>query len=100
MNKTSKKILYGGFAVVALAGIIALLVSVFSPPKQIVEETETPTPPQTEQATTETASAEDEITPPGHNNFPPSGASGACSVGWNLFMLGLFMESFSGGSSV
>ncbi len=37
MNKTDK-ILYGGFAVVALACIVAILVSVFSPPKQIVEE--------------------------------------------------------------
>ena len=58
MNKLDK-LLYGGFAVVALAGIVALLVSVFSPPKKTAEETETPTP--------ETASAEDEITPPeGH----------------------------------
>ena len=51
MNKTNK-ILYGGFAAVALAGIVALLVSVFSPPKKTAEEkTETPTPPQTEQST-------------------------------------------------
>ena len=64
MNKTSKKILYGGFAAVALAGIVALLVSVFSPPKQIAEETETPTPPQTEPVPTETASAGDETTLP------------------------------------
>ena len=43
MNKTDK-FLYGGFAVVAIAGIVAMLVSVFSPPKQIAEEpAETPT---------------------------------------------------------
>lgn len=42
MNKTDK-LLYGGFAVVILGGITAMLVSVFSPPKQIVEEpVETP----------------------------------------------------------
>ena len=42
MTKTNK-IFYGGFAVVALAGIVAMLVYVFSPPMQIVEETvETP----------------------------------------------------------
>ena len=64
MNKTNK-LLYGGFAAVVLAGIVALLVSVFSPPKKIAEETvETPTPPQTEPTTTETASVEEEITPP------------------------------------
>ena len=52
MNKLDK-LLYGGFAVVALAGIVAMLVSIFSPPKQIAEEEtgETPTPPQTEQPT-------------------------------------------------
>lgn len=50
MNKTNK-FLYGGFAAVVLAGIVALLVSVFSPPKQKAEETETPTPPQTGQTT-------------------------------------------------
>lgn len=32
MNKTDN--LYGGFAVVAIAGIVAMMVSVFSPPKQ------------------------------------------------------------------
>ena len=37
MNKTDK-FLYGGFAAVALAGLVTMLVSVFSPPKQIVEE--------------------------------------------------------------
>ena len=60
------KLLYGGFAAVALAGIVAMLVSVFSPPKQIAEEEtiETPTPPEAEPATTETALAEDEIMPP------------------------------------
>lgn len=44
MNKIDK-ILYGGFAVVAIGVVVAILVTVFSPPKQIVEETiETPTP--------------------------------------------------------
>ena len=38
MNKTDK-FLYGGFAVVAFAGIVAMLVSVFSQPKQTEEET-------------------------------------------------------------
>lgn len=38
MNKTDK-LLYGGFAVVAFAGIVAMLVSVFLPPKQPAEET-------------------------------------------------------------
>lgn len=37
MNKTDK-FLYGGFAVVAIAVIVAMLVTVFSPPKQIAEE--------------------------------------------------------------
>ena len=56
MNKTDK-FLYGGFAVVALAGIIAMLVAVFSPPKSVVEETDkTSTPPQNEQTKMETAS--------------------------------------------
>ena len=42
MNKIDK-FLYGGFGVVALVGIVAMLVSVFSPPTQIVEEiVETP----------------------------------------------------------
>lgn len=36
MNKTNK-FLYGGFGVVALAGIVAMLVSIFSPPTQIVK---------------------------------------------------------------
>ena len=52
MNKTDK-ILYSGFAVVAIGGIVAMLVSVFSPPKQIAEET-TETP-KTELQTLETA---------------------------------------------
>ena len=38
MNKIDK-LLYGGFGVVALAVIVIMLVSVFSPPTQIVEET-------------------------------------------------------------
>ena len=64
MNKTNK-LLYGGFAVVALAGIVDMLVSVLSPPKRTTEETIEPsTTPQTEQATTETALAEDAIMPP------------------------------------
>ena len=42
MNKADK-FLYGGFAVVIIGGITAMLVSVFSPPKQTAEETvETP----------------------------------------------------------
>ena len=61
MNKTNK-LLYGGFAAVVIAGIVALLVSVFSPPKQLAEETVEP--PQTEPATQQTDSAEDEITMP------------------------------------
>ena len=52
MTKTDK-FLYGGF-VVALASLAAMLVSGFSPPKQIVEETvKTPMPPQIEQTTPE-----------------------------------------------
>ena len=44
MSQTkTNKFLYGGFAIVALAGIVALLVSIFSLPKQTEEETaETP----------------------------------------------------------
>ncbi len=49
MNKTDK-LLYSGFAAVALAGIVAMLVSVFSPPKKTAEE-ETIALPQTEPAT-------------------------------------------------
>lgn len=60
MNKTDK-LLYGGFGVVALAIITAMLVSVFSSPKQAEETVE---PPQTEPATMETASAPDEVTMP------------------------------------
>lgn len=52
MTKTDK-FLYGGFAVVATAGLVAMLMSVFSPPKQITEEiVDTP---QIEQKTMETA---------------------------------------------
>lgn len=54
MNKTDK-ILYGGFAVVATGVVVAMLVSVFAPPKKIAEE-ETVEP--------QTDSAEAEITPP------------------------------------
>ncbi len=39
MNKIDK-LLYGGFGAIALVGIVVMLVSVFSPPKQIVEETD------------------------------------------------------------
>ena len=39
MNKADK-FLYGGFAVVIIGGIVAMLVSVFSPPKQSAEETD------------------------------------------------------------
>ena len=38
MSKTDK-LLYGGFAIVAFAGIVAMLVSVFAPPQQPAEET-------------------------------------------------------------
>ena len=48
------KILYGGFAVVAIGSLIALLVSVFSPLKQAVEKTIEP--PKIEQPPMETAS--------------------------------------------
>ena len=61
MTKTDK-LLYGGFAVVAIGGIVAMLMSVFSPQKQKAKETvETP---QIEQKTMETASPVDEIIPP------------------------------------
>ena len=44
MNKTDE-FLYGGFAIVVLAGIVTMMVSVFSLPKQPAEETaETPKP--------------------------------------------------------
>ena len=48
------KILYGGFAVIAIGSLIALLVSVFSPPKHVAEETIEP--PKIEQLPMETAS--------------------------------------------
>ncbi len=60
MNKTDK-LLYGGFGVVALAVIVAMLVTVFSSPKQAEETAE---PPQTEPETKEPASALDEVTMP------------------------------------
>ena len=41
MNKIDK-LLYGGFAIVIVAGIAAMLVSVFSPPKQAEETAKTP----------------------------------------------------------
>lgn len=62
MNKTDK-ILSGGFAVVAIGVVVAMLVSVFSPQKQIAEETsETP---QTEQPTPEPAPPAVAPMPPG-----------------------------------
>ena len=59
MNKTDK-ILYGGFAVVALASLTAMLVFVFFPPKQAEETVGTP---KIEQPTMETASTVEEPTP-------------------------------------
>ena len=56
MTKTDK-FLYGGFAV-AIASLVAMLMAVFSPPKQIVEETVEP--PQIEQPTMETTSTVNE----------------------------------------
>ena len=50
------KLLYGGFAVVALAGIAAMLMTVFSPPKPIVEEAIEP--PQIEPATSNSVEVE------------------------------------------
>lgn len=53
MSKTDK-FLYSGFAAIAIAGLVAMLVSVFSPPKQTAEETvETP---KIQQPTMKTAS--------------------------------------------
>ena len=43
------KFLYGGFAVVAIGVVVTMLVTVFSPPKQLVEEA-VETPPQIEPA--------------------------------------------------
>ena len=48
MNKIDK-LLYGGFAVVAIGVVVAMLVTVFSPLKPVVEET-VETPPQIEPA--------------------------------------------------
>ena len=64
MNKTDK-FLYGGFAV-ALVGFVAMmLVSVFSPLKQSAEETvKSLPPPQTEQASMETAMPDGALMPP------------------------------------
>ena len=60
MNKTDK-FLYGGFAVVIIGGITAMLVTVFSPPKQPAKETaEPPTPQIDEPPTVETAALIDE----------------------------------------
>ena len=47
MNKLDK-LLYGGFAVVIIGGIAAMLVSVFFPQKQIVEEIAEQPPPEVE----------------------------------------------------
>ena len=58
------KLLYGGFAAVAVGVVVAILVTVFSPPKQLVEKTvEMPPPPPTEQAPMETASPVDDLVP-------------------------------------
>lgn len=48
------KFLYGGFAVIIIGGITAMLVSVFSPPKKTAEVT-VETPPQAEQTTLDSA---------------------------------------------
>ena len=64
MAKTDR-FLYGGFAVVAIGFVVAMLVTVFSHPKQVMEETvETPMPPQTEPAPMETAAPVDDLMPP------------------------------------
>ena len=64
MNKIDK-LLYGGFAVVAIGVVAVMLVSILSSPKQIEEEAvEPPTPPQTEQAPMETAAPVDDLVPP------------------------------------
>ena len=67
MNKTDK-FLYGGFAAVALAGFIAMLVAVFSPPKQPAEENaQPPLPPQNEPTPMEAASP---MVEPSQTEFP------------------------------
>ena len=63
MNKIDK-FLYGGFAVVAFVGIVAMLVSIFSLPKQTTEETDKTPMTQNEQPTMETASTVAEETTP------------------------------------
>ena len=62
MNKTDK-FLYGGFAAVALAGIVVLLVSVFSPPKKTAKETDKSPMTQNGQPTLEIASPVNKSTP-------------------------------------
>ncbi len=62
MNKTDK-FLYGGFAAVALAGIVVLLVSVFSPPKKTAKETDKTPMTQNGQPTLEIASPVNKSTP-------------------------------------
>ena len=56
------RLLYGGFAIVALGVVVAMLVSVFSPSKPVVEESVEP--PQTEQATMKTTSIVNEPAQP------------------------------------
>ncbi len=61
MNKLDK-LLYGGFAVALVGFVAVMLVTVFSPPKQVAEEEIIE--PQTEPAQTETVSSVAEITLP------------------------------------
>ena len=52
------KLLYGGFAVVAIGVVVAMLVTVFSPPKQLVEEAAETPPPQIEPANSDSVEVE------------------------------------------
>ena len=61
MNKLDK-LLYGGFTIVIVAGIVSMLVTVFSPPKKTAGEEIIK--PQTDPAQTETVSSVAEITMP------------------------------------
>ena len=57
------KFLYGGFAVIAIGVVVAILVTVFSPTKHRVEETsDPPAPPQLKQPTPKTTLTAEEIT--------------------------------------
>ena len=64
MNKTDK-LLYGGFGVVALAVIVAMLVSIFSPPKKPAMEVAAP--PKAEQLAMETDLPAEEPPQPENN---------------------------------